>query len=96
MGGMFQNASMKAIYNPLGTSNPFKAALDPLGMFSKPEVPTPVTPPPAPTLDNQQSGLDQMALMQARQLQAGRTATILNGGGGLASAGSTSKVLLGQ
>ena len=83
MGGMFQGTKATTLGSPFGwiKSSPIEA---------------PVTPPPAPTMDNQQSGLDQMALLQARQLQAGRSATILNGGAGLASAGTTSKTLLGS
>ena len=98
MSGMFSGLSMKAMYNPLGTSNPMKAITDPMGMFSSPAKPAdPATPPPAPTLGNSSDSLDVAAQQQQMMLQRGRSATLLTGGGGLnSSAQPASKVLLGQ
>lgn len=89
--------SAKAVYNPLGTANPLKSVLDPMGMFSSPASPAaPVTPPPAPTVDNSQGALDVAAQQQAQASARGRSATLLTAGGGLSNLGSTSKTLLGQ
>ena len=97
MSGMFSGLSMKAMYNPLGTSNPMKAITDPMGMFSTAKPADPAVPPPAPTLGNSSDSLDVAAQQQQMMLQRGRSATLLTGGGGLnSSAQSASKVLLGQ
>jgi len=66
-------------------------------LFSKPSIPTasPAAPaPPPPTVATTQS--DAAVQQQQALLNRGRTSTILTGGAGLGSAGTTSKVLLGQ
>lgn len=69
------------------------------GLFSGPSTPpAPATPPPPPTTANASGAMNEAAQAQALRLQAGRSATILTGGGGLGAdqMGSTSKVLLGS
>lgn len=64
-------------------------------LFSRPSTPAaPAAPPPVPTLATQQP--DAAVQQQQMLLNRGRTSTILTGGAGLASAGTTSKTLLGQ
>jgi hypothetical protein len=66
------------------------------GLFSKPTAPAPPpTPPPPPTVASTEGVSDVAVQQQQEKLQRGRTSTILTGGSGLSSTGTTSKTLLG-
>ena len=65
--------------------------MDMLGLTpAKPQVPV------APTEAQSTATADLAAQEQQRKLERGRTSTLLTGGTGLASLGTTSKTLLGQ
>jgi len=69
------------------------------GLFSAPATPAaPPLPPAPPNAANSTVAMDEAQLATAQRLQAGRSATILTGGGGLQAGqmGTTSKTLLGQ
>ena len=96
MSGMFSGA-IGNVKNAMAHPLNFKSFADPAGLGDSPAAPAaPVTPPPAPTLGNSADSLDVAAQQQQMMLQRGRSATLLTGGGGLNSAQSASKTLLGQ
>lgn len=64
------------------------------GAMKAPTV-APLAVPPTPTMANSQNALDLAAQQAQAGVQRGATATLLTGGSGLSSMGSTSKTLLG-
>lgn len=77
--------------------DPLHALFDPLGLTVKPTIPTPPTAPgPAPTFDNSAVATNAAARAAAIGARGGMTSTMLTGGTGTDSMGTTSKTLLGQ
>jgi hypothetical protein len=66
-----------------------------VGLTSNKSPGAPKAVAPAPTVDNSQAQLDVAAQLQQQAIQRGLTSTLLTGGAGLSSMGTTSKTLLG-
>jgi hypothetical protein len=75
----------------------FKKLADPLGLFSKPDVPqlpAPAAPPPPPTIEDASlKGQQDADMLKKRR---GRAATILTGQDGAAAPNVATKALLGS
>lgn len=75
----------------------FKKLADPLGLFTKPDVPklpTPAAPPPPPTVEDAGVKAEQDA--DALKKRRGRAATILTGQDGASAPNVGTKSLLGS